>query len=72
MIDDYKLFVQYTCTECNGKTMVEISVWDVSAYENECELCGTHGSIDIDMSKDKATCIHCGYQHLTEVSLNSW
>jgi len=55
----------FACTHCqedNEMTMQDISF---SGSSSECELCGSHGSVDMSL-----TCQHCGQWF--DIELSSW
>ena len=47
------------------KEIVSTHVECLSAYESECELCGSHGSISFFVNK-----CECGESH--NIEINSW
>lgn len=56
-----KIFIEYTC---DGKEVsTEITVDSINSSESECELCGSHGHMSIDI----VTCPGCGKYHTIEV-----
>lgn len=56
-----KITAEYVCL---GKTVtVEITVDNINSSESECELCGSHGHMSIDIP----TCPGCGKYHTIEV-----
>lgn len=46
--------VDFDCSVC-GKQEVVVSAYDFHYGEQECELCGSHGSLSVDIK-----CPHCG------------
>lgn len=56
-----KLNVSYMCGDI--PTSCDIDVGDINSSESECDLCGSHGSMTIWISK----CPQCGKYHDIEV-----
>ena len=55
--------VEFTCSEA-GKQTVDVSVHDIMASHQECDLCGSHGGITVDVK------CACGDYH--EIDIRSW
>lgn len=60
-----KILVEYVCLKkATPETVtVEITVDNISSSESECELCGSHGHMTIDIP----TCPVCKKYHTIEV-----
>ena len=56
-----KILIEYTCDAKAVST--EITVDNINSTESECELCGSHGHMSIDIP----TCPACGKYHTIEV-----
>lgn len=59
-----KVKIEFVCSQC-GKQEAEVSVHDFSASDQECELCGSHGHISVDIK-----CPKC--KSYSEIELQSW
>ena len=59
-----KILIEFVCSQC-GKQTAEVSVHDFSAHDDECELCGSHGDITVDVR-----CPEC--KTYGEIELQSW
>ena len=60
------LGVRFRCGSCGKISTVKVIGYDFHSSESECDLCGSHGSVSVDL-----ICLKCGYQHL-DFDLNSW
>lgn len=58
------LVCTYTCP--NTSKEVSVGVCNISAWNDSCECCGSHGSKDIELEK----CPECGFLHT--ISWSSW
>ncbi len=59
-----KILIEYTCA---GKEVkAEIESHNISSSESECDLCGSHGSLSIDIP----TCPGCGTYHT--ITVKEW
>ena len=65
---DWELSLTYTCPVTGEKVkMGKEIVDDFSSYEQECEICGSHGSITLSVGK----CKSCGKYH-DSIDIESW
>ena len=60
------LGVRFKCGFCKKISTIKVDGHDFSSSESDCELCGSHGSVSVDLK-----CPKCGYQHL-DFELNGW
>lgn len=59
------LSVKIHCSNLNEDVELDLSQVHYSSSESECELCGSHGSVELKVYKCK-----CGKSH--NIELNSW
>jgi hypothetical protein len=52
------------CGKCGKEFHCTPTEYDYSSYEAECELCGSHGGVYVNVTCD------CGYK--AEITLKSW
>jgi len=45
-------YVEYSCSKCGKTSRTKISEYDISSQSSDCELYGSHGSIEIDTDCD--------------------
>ena len=64
-IKDYVLTLTYKCSKTKKNVTVELKSSDFSASSSECEVCGSHGEVEIYWD-----CTSCGKSHTIE--LKSW
>lgn len=62
---EYKLTIAFICPVTKESSMQIVNSDDISSREQECELCGSHGSIDVTI-----LCESCSKAHNFKVS--SW
>jgi Zn finger protein HypA/HybF involved in hydrogenase expression len=60
-----RIWIEFNCNKCEKWHKVEVDVNDFSHWEAECELCGSHGGLSVDVK-----CPGCGYTR--EIELRSW
>ena len=58
------LRIEIFCGNLDKNVSVDISKLYFSGYESECELCGSHGSVNVSVECE------CGKTH--DIQLNSW
>lgn len=66
IITDYKISVTYTCPITKEK--VDMDLIDIMAYESECDMCGSHGAITIEVP---VKCPSCKKTH-NDIEYKSW
>jgi hypothetical protein len=59
------IFLKVKCHKTGADVLVELSQYDFHTSSQECDTCGSHGSVTIDF-----TCPECGESH--EYELKSW
>jgi len=59
------IHVEYLCSKCEKTFKARISEHDISSWSQDCELCGSHGSMEIDVD-----CEGCG-KHVS-FEIRSW
>lgn len=59
------IYIKYTCPVTHKEIELPIGSHDISASEQECELCGSHGEISISFH-----CPECGEFH--EHQIRTW
>ena len=64
-MEDVKLEVYLVCPKCGKETHDDIDSYDVSACVDDCEMCGSHGTVEIDFN-----CQYCGAR--AEYELKDW
>lgn len=68
IITTYKLTLTYICPVTEEEVSIDYdSGFDLSHSESECDLCGSHGHVGLDLSK----CKSCGKFH-DDIELTSW
>jgi len=60
-----ELLVKAKCSKTGKEFTVPVGIWDIYASEQECELCGSHGEMTVDIH-----CPECGQTH--SHTLKSW
>lgn len=55
--------IQYTCDN-NPVSIVVNPDLDISSWEEECDLCGSHSSVDVNIRK----CPNCGKNHTITIT----
>ena len=64
VIENVILILKYTCDGTEVETELHVQS-DLTSSEQACDLCGSHGSIEIDIK-----CKHCGRYHV--IKLKEW
>ena len=59
------IVVTYFCGYLEKDFTKEISIHDISSWEADCDLCGSHGAVDYKISQ-----CECGHYHT--ININSW
>jgi len=62
--DEVLLSMVYQCPACGHRVEVPVMEYDIRSYSSPCDLCGDHGSVDID-----ARC-ECG--HSVSIEVKEW
>ena len=60
-----KIEITYFCGYLEKEFTKEIDVYDISATNDPCEMCGSHGSVSIEINE-----CDCGHYH--EIDIQSW
>jgi hypothetical protein len=62
-LEVHEIVIEFTCRE-KGLQRTKVSEHDFTSYDQECEICGSHGSMEVDLKCE------CGKTHCVE--LKSW
>lgn len=60
-----KITVRFFCPGCERVVSAAVTEHDFSFGEHACDLCGSHGNLDVDVK-----CPKCGGTH--EINLRGW
>ena len=60
-----ELLVKAKCSKTGKEFTVSVGQWDIYSHEQECEICGSHGEMTVDIH-----CPECGQTH--SHVLKSW
>lgn len=58
--------IEFLCPKTKEQCLLKLSDVYFAGREGECEICGSHGSVDMTIEK----CPSCGKEH--KVILNEW